>query len=474
MDSVFKVQGFSDKNEDKKIKEKIKKLVTSIINEQEDCTIENQPVQEKETNKDDLNPWCIFDQLIGDGSSTQVVKSSAMDIEKNVSIKHKPSTITVLQDITITPVKNNIFYEEPEHVTTRPVTPLSTTQVSQQLLVNTPRKNVAIKKLKSRKAEGEDGITGETLKAIRELGTEVMLRICNEIWNTGKWTNDWADCSNYRTVALISHASKVLLTIINKRLKLIPLPQIPQEQCGFVPGRETREHILNICQIIEKSRECLVDYSKAFDTVKCNKMWHTLSEMSTADTANLFITKTIVTATIRGRKIKNLRYADDTVILASSPEELEQIVNRLGTVNTEYSLKINMQKSKVMIIDRIRNNQSEIKNMTGYEWRMRRQDPSTHTMARSATAKLTKIWKNTGITKNTKLRLVRALIFPIATYASETWTITKADSKRTMAFEMWVYRRMLRIPWTAYRTNNSILAELNIKLDSSQLSTQTY
>ncbi|XP_072388202.1 uncharacterized protein [Diabrotica undecimpunctata] len=70
----------------------------------------------------------------------EVVKSSAMDIEKNVSIKHKPSTITVLQDITITP-GNNIFHGEPEHVTTRPVTP-SSTQVSQQLSINTPRKNV--------------------------------------------------------------------------------------------------------------------------------------------------------------------------------------------------------------------------------------------------------------------------------------------------------------------------------------------
>ncbi|CAG9831306.1 unnamed protein product [Diabrotica balteata] len=74
-DSRFKVQGFSDKNEAKKTKEKVKKLVTSIINDQEDCTIENQPVQEKETDKDDLSPWCIFDQLIGDVLSTRITVS---------------------------------------------------------------------------------------------------------------------------------------------------------------------------------------------------------------------------------------------------------------------------------------------------------------------------------------------------------------------------------------------------------------
>ncbi|CAG9827019.1 unnamed protein product [Diabrotica balteata] len=84
-------------------------------------------------------------------------------------------------------------------------------------------------------------------------------------------------------------------------------------------------------------------------------------------------------------------------------------------------------------------------------------------MARTATAKLIKIWKDRTITRNTKLRLVNALIFPIATYAAETWTLKKIDRSKIEAFEMWVYRRILRVSWTEHRTNLSILEELHIK-----------
>lgn len=417
----------------------------------------------------------------------------------------------------------------------------------------------AIRKLKTRKSQGEDGITAEALKEMGEMGIDIMFRICNEVWNTGKWPDDWCkltfipiykkgsptDCNNYRTLALISHASKVLLTIINERLKSILLPQIPQEQCGFVPGRGTREHILNLRQIIEKSREfnmetyiCFVDYSKAFDNVRWHKMWRILREMGTPEhliqllkqlyinnTANVRVNNTysdkfklkagvrqgcIISPilfniysehimrivfddwqggiTIGGRKISNLRYADDTLILAASSEELEYVMNRLDTVSREYGLRINAQKTKVMIIDRHRDNQPEIRNIAGYEVVSRfnylgsvvtnsggceEEIRRRLTMARSATAKLTKIWKDTDITKNTKLRLVRALVFPIATYAAETWTIKKTDTKRIMSFEMWVYRRMLRIPWTAHRTNTSILTELNITTRLSTIINQS-
>ncbi|CAG9829743.1 unnamed protein product [Diabrotica balteata] len=68
--------------------------------------------------------------------------------------------------------------------------------------------------------------------------------------------------------------------------------------------------------------------------------------------------------------------------------------------------------------------------------------------------KLIAIWKNFIITIHTKLRLARALIFCIAIYASETWTLKKADKNKLDAFEMWVYRRMLRISWIDHRTNS--------------------
>ena len=84
-------------------------------------------------------------------------------------------------------------------------------------------------------------------------------------------------------------------------------------------------------------------------------------------------------------------------------------------------------------------------------------------MARNATTKLTKIWKTSAITRRTKLRIANFLIFPIAMYGSETWTLKESDKQRINALEMWVYRRLRRIPWTAHRTNISIIEELKIE-----------
>lgn len=80
-------------------------------------------------------------------------------------------------------------------------------------------------------------------------------------------------------------------------------------------------------------------------------------------------------------------------------------------------------------------------------------------MGRAAMSQLTKMWKNPNITRHTKINLIRSLVFPVFLYASETWTLCTADRRRVEAFEMW--RRMLRIPWAARRTNASILAEIN-------------
>ncbi|VEN39856.1 unnamed protein product [Callosobruchus maculatus] len=93
--------------------------------------------------------------------------------------------------------------------------------------------------------------------------------------------------------------------------------------------------------------------------------------------------------------------------------------------------------------------------------------------ARVAITKLTKIWRDHNITKSTKMSLVQSLVFSIFFYNSETWTVKKADRARIDAFEMWTWRRMLRIPYTAHRTNVSTLDELgNPKRISSIVSTR--
>ncbi|CAH2242509.1 jg10554 [Pararge aegeria aegeria] len=91
-------------------------------------------------------------------------------------------------------------------------------------------------------------------------------------------------------------------------------------------------------------------------------------------------------------------------------------------------------------------------------------DKDTHSNGEKCMIRLGSIWKNRGITFNTKTRLVRALIFPIFMYGVEPWTIKARERQRIDAFEMWCWRRMLRIPWTAKLTNVSILAQLAVSV----------
>ena len=98
------------------------------------------------------------------------------------------------------------------------------------------------------------------------------------------------ECSHYRTIALISHASKVMLKILQARLQQYVNHELPDVQAGFRKGRGTRDQIANICWIIEKAREfqkniyfCFIDYAKAFYCVDRNKLWKILKEMGIPD-----------------------------------------------------------------------------------------------------------------------------------------------------------------------------------------------
>ena len=128
--------------------------------------------------------------------------------------------------------------------------------------------------------------------------------ICQKIWKTQQWPQDWKRsvfiripkkgnpkvCSNYCTIALISHTSKVMLKILQARLKQYMNHELPDVQAGFKTGRGTRDQITNICWIIEKAREfekkiyfCFIDYTKAFDCVDHNKLQKILKEMGIPD-----------------------------------------------------------------------------------------------------------------------------------------------------------------------------------------------
>ena len=137
------------------------------------------------------------------------------------------------------------------------------------------------------KASGGDGIPVELLQILKDDAMKVLHSICQQIWKTQQWPQDCKtsvsipipkkgnakECSNYRTIALISHASKVMLKILQARLQQYLNLELPDVQAGFRKGRGTRDQIA-ICWIIEKAREfqknisfCFIDYATAFDCV---------------------------------------------------------------------------------------------------------------------------------------------------------------------------------------------------------------
>ena len=124
------------------------------------------------------------------------------------------------------------------------------------------------------------------------------------MWKTQQWTQDWKrsvfipipkkgnakECSKYCKIALISHASKVMLKILQARLQQYVNREIPDVQPGFTKGRGTRDQIANICWIIKKARKfqknidfCFIDYTEAFDRVDHKKLWKILKEMRIPD-----------------------------------------------------------------------------------------------------------------------------------------------------------------------------------------------
>ena len=163
----------------------------------------------------------------------------------------------------------------------------------------------ALGSIGTKKASGGDGIPAELFQILKDDAVKVLHWICQQIWETQQWPQDWKrsvfistpkkgnakECSNYGTIALISHASKVMLKILQARLQQYMNCELPDVQAGFRKGRGTRDQIANICWIIEKAREfqkniyclkniyiyfCFIDYAKAFDCVNhkiCGKFW---------------------------------------------------------------------------------------------------------------------------------------------------------------------------------------------------------
>uniref|UniRef100_A0A4W2IAR7 Reverse transcriptase domain-containing protein n=1 Tax=Bos indicus x Bos taurus TaxID=30522 RepID=A0A4W2IAR7_BOBOX len=383
------------------------------------------------------------------------------------------------------------------------------------------------------KASRGDGIPVELFQILEDDAVKVLHSICQQIWKTQQWPQDWKrsvlipipkkgnakECSNYCTIVLISHASKVMLKILQARLQQYVNCELPDVQTGFRKGRGTRDQIANIRWIIKKASKfqkniyfCFIDYAKAFDCVDHNKLWKILKEMGIPDhltclLRNLYAGQEATVRTghgttdwfqigkglrqgcilspclfnfyaeyimrndgleeaqarikIAGRNINNLRYADDTTLMAESEEELKSLLIKVQEESEKVGLKLNIQKTKIMASGPISSWEIDGKTVETVQMMIAAMKLKQLPLGRKVMTNLDSIFKSRGITLPTKVCLVKATVFPVVMYGCESWTVKKAEHQRIDAFELWCWRRLLRVPWTTRRSNQSNLKEIS-------------
>ena len=172
---------------------------------------------------------------------------------------------------------------------------------------------------------------------------------------------------------------------------------------------------------------------------------------------------------IARRNIYNLRYADNTTLIAESEEELKSLLMRVEEESEKSGLKLNTLKTKIMASYPITSWQIDGETMETvtdliFSGSNITVDDDCHEMKRClllGKTNLDILLKNRDITLPAKVHIVKAMVFPVVVYGFESWTIKKAECQRIDAFNLWCWRRLLRVPWTKRRSNQSIKSTLN-------------
>uniref|UniRef100_A0A4W2GS93 RNA-directed DNA polymerase n=1 Tax=Bos indicus x Bos taurus TaxID=30522 RepID=A0A4W2GS93_BOBOX len=170
---------------------------------------------------------------------------------------------------------------------------------------------------------------------------------------------------------------------------------------------------------------------------------------------------------IAGRNISHLRYADDTTLMAESEEELKSLLMKVKVESEKVGLKFNIQKTKILASGPITSWEIDGEKTIFLGSKITADGNCSHEIkrcllpGRKVMTNLDSILKSRDITLPTKVRLVKAMVFPVVMYGCESWIVKKAERQRIDAFELWCWRRLLRVPWTARRSNQSILKEIS-------------
>ena len=173
------------------------------------------------------------------------------------------------------------------------------------------------------------------------------------------------------------------------------------------------------------------------------------------------------------RNINNLSYADDTTLMAESEEELKSLLMKVKEESEKVGLKLNIQKTKIMASGPITSWEIDgetVETVADFILggsKVTVDGDCSHEikrrllLGRKVITKLYNILKSRDIALPTKVHLVKAMVFPVVMYGCESWTGKKAECRKTDAFELCCWRRLLRVPWTARKSNLSILKEIS-------------
>ena len=408
----------------------------------------------------------------------------------------------------------------------------------------------AMKRMKSGKAPGIDDIRIEHLKALDDVGIKILTDLCNDVYNTGSIPEEMkhsifvklpkkanaTECSDYRTLCLMSNITKIILRVITERNRKIFERESGKTQSGFIQGMGTREGIFSLRIIIEKLLEkhkkiyiCFIDYKKAFDRVYHAKLLETLKKLEIDGKdlnliMNLYWQQTASIKTDEGQSssfnikrgvrqgcvlspnlfnvytekifkefedlpgikmfgeyINNLRYADDTVLLAESEEELQTLVNAVKEGSLKYGLEMNTKKTKTMVIRKDINEVVNVKikvdgvileQVEKYQYlgqiitedgRCENEIKRRIQIARTNFLKMKDVLVTKKLSIKTRKKLLHCYVISTLIYAAETWIINVADMKRIEGFEMWCLRKMLKVSYKEHKTNEEVMSVAGYK-----------
>ena len=363
----------------------------------------------------------------------------------------------------------------------------------------------------------QDMISTEMMQALEGIELDSVTKMLNTIYDTGEIPKEMlqsifivlpkkqgaTECEQHRTTSLMSHMTKILLRIIMKRIRN-----------KVYTGRVIERTL----EVNKDLYVCFIDYTKAFDRVRHVEIITILQQLN-IDGKDLRIIKNIYweqKAAVRveeetsnfqnikrgvrqglfsmysemimrrieeieglkigGHNINNIRYADDTVLAAYSEEKLQELLNKVMEESENKGIELNSKKTESMIITRktsipkceIKIKENTIKQANSFKYlgtqitsdgRNHQEIKSRIAQAKASFQQMKSIMTNIKMSMLVRKRILEAFIEPVLLYGCEAWTIDERMKRSLETTEMWFLRRLMRIPWTAKKTNEEVLTE---------------